>query len=63
MFQKLLEILDRCDRAFEASELASTTDSARFQTKERYAGNLERAIVRLSSKGQGVWFVELLKRN
>ncbi|WP_250123078.1 hypothetical protein [Chroococcidiopsis sp. CCMEE 29] len=31
------------------------------QTKERYAGDLERAIVRLSSKDQGVWFENYLR--
>lgn len=60
LMQKLLEQLDRCDRAEQASELTGP-QGIRFQTREKYGGDIERGIVRESSKDQGIWWEAFLK--
>lgn len=59
--QKLLEILDRCDRAFELSELAGDT-TGRYQSKEGYFGDINRTIVRESSKDARIWWENYLNQ-
>lgn len=53
MMNKVREQLDRCDRAWELSELAN--DGGRFQTKSLYAGDLNRSIINISAKDNRVW--------
>lgn len=60
-FQKLLDILDRCDRAFELSELAGDT-TGRYQSKEGYFGDINRTIVRESSKDARIWWENYLNQ-
>lgn len=53
MMNKVREQLDRCDRAWELSELAN--DGGRFQTKTLYAGDLNRSILNISAKDNRIW--------
>ncbi|ABA24671.1 hypothetical protein Ava_D0006 [Trichormus variabilis ATCC 29413] len=57
--QRIQQILERCDRAFEASELLG--DSSRFNTKELYTGDINRAILRESARDSRVWWENYLK--
>lgn len=57
--QKILEQLDRCDRAWEASELAGP-EGIRFQTREKYGGDIDRGIIRESSKDHRIWWENYL---
>lgn len=59
-FQKLLEQLDRCDRAWEMSELAGPS-GLRYQTRELYSGDINRAIVREGSKDHRIWWEAYLQ--
>lgn len=53
MMNKVREQLDRCDRAWELSELAN--ENGRFQTKSLYQGDINRAIINISAKDNRVW--------
>jgi hypothetical protein len=53
------EILQRCDRAFEATEILG--DSSRFDTKELYAGDINRTILRESARDSRTWWENYLK--
>lgn len=59
MLQKVLEQLDRCDRAWELSELAN--DGGRFQTKSLYQGDINRSIINVSAKDNRVWWENYLE--
>lgn len=51
---KVLEQLDRCDRAWELSELAGN-DGTRFLVRELVAGDISRTTLRESSKDFRIW--------
>ncbi len=53
------EILERCDRAFEATEILG--DTSRFHTKELYAGDINRSILRESARDSRTWWENYLK--
>ncbi len=59
MHHKVLEQLDRCDRAWELSELAN--DGGRFQSKSLYTGDINRAIINISAKDNRVWWENYLQ--
>lgn len=50
---RVLEQLDICDEAFELSRM--TRGGNRFTTREQFAGDLSRSIVRESAKDFRVW--------
>ena len=53
-YNKVLEQLDRCDRAWELSELAGN-DGSRFLSKNSYLGDINRTILTESSKDFRIW--------
>lgn len=61
-FQKLLEQLDRCDRAEKSSELGGE-QGLRYQNREIYGGDINRSILRESSKDHGIWWEAYLRES
>lgn len=55
---RVREILDRCDRAYELTE---QNQSGRFETKELYVGDINRSIVRESNRDSKKWWENYLK--
>lgn len=61
MLNRILEQLDICDDAWEASRL--TRSGIRYTTKEIYLGDLNRSISRDSSKDNRLWWDNYLKES
>lgn len=57
--ERILQQLDRCDRAFEATELLG--DTSRFDVRELYSGDINRSILRESARDSRVWWENYLK--
>lgn len=54
MYNRVLEQLDLCDFAWEASKL--TTDTDRYTTRESYQGDINRSIIRDDIKENRIWW-------
>lgn len=52
--QRIIDQLDICDTAWETARLVRT-DNSRFTTKEQYAGDINRTVLRESARDIQVW--------
>jgi len=57
--QRVRVLLDRCDRAFAATELLG--DGGRFDSRELYAGDVNRSILRENTRDTRIWWENYLK--
>lgn len=57
--KRIKEILSRCDRAFEATELLG--DTSRFDSKELYTGDINRSVLRETTRDSRAWWENYLK--
>lgn len=59
MLNRILEQLDICDEAYEATKLTRDTGT-RYTNKENYQGDINRAILRDNSKDNRIWWENYL---